>query len=385
VAEQISEIDTWKLAREMFGVPPIIELEDARILLHSLNKLFEAQIRALLAERPDVVMGGEVERADDEQPPDRRDLVRDLDLLRAWFEPTAKGAKIREALDLLPKVMVVVPFENSTIVFDCGQGRKLVTPEGRALMSCLKPAIENRVSAQHFQPETVRSATVALRFDDVSACSAILLALYRSWTRHRLSDVVGLLASETSTLRPAAAGLLLTLLINRNTDVSRALPRPSDPRRLELISDAIAAPAAAYARVLSGSERTSSRTLDLYRGWPLGELRRRMGSGLHSDFDAGIYLEPSAVADATDRLIADIRRRPARLRGRVPAALEATLEAYESRRPILVGLGLAFERPANTHRLLAELREAAMDDASSRYLAARLPTSETPIARSEDA
>ena len=126
-----------------------------------------------------------------------------------------------------------------------------------------------------------------------------------------------------------------------------------------MISDAIAAPAAAYATTLTQTGRTGTRTLDLYRGWPLGELRRRLGSALHRDFETGIYLEPEAVNDAIERLIEDIQRRSPRLRARVPAALEATLEAYESRRPQLMGLGLAFERPAQTRRLFEVLRRAA--------------------------
>lgn len=83
-----------------------------------------------------------------------------------------------------------------------------------------------------------------------------------------------------------------------------------------------------------------------------------MGPSLHSDLGIGIYLEPDSVDDAVDRLVTDIRRRPSRLRARVPAALSATLEEYERRKPQLAGLGLAFENPAYTRRLMETLLKA---------------------------
>jgi hypothetical protein len=347
----------------LFGIPAAVAPDDARGLLRGLRRLFEAQVGGLAsAGRGTAAKAKTPSTAGSRpqvRPPDRDALIADLNLMRAWFDPTAKGARVREAVSSIPSIRVELPFEDPLLVRDGGDGRRIVTPEGRALISCLVPAIEEYDRATTIRPYDDENSWIRLRNDDVVECASILLVTYRSWTRRRLDDVVGLLTSETSTLRPAAAGLLLTLLINRNTDPSRALPRPNDRRQLEVISEAIAAPATAYATALTGTDRTGARSLDLYRGWTLGELHRRMGPSLHTGFDSGIYIEPRSVEDAVSRLVEDIRRRPPRLRARVPAALNATVASYERLRPRLAGLGLAFENPAQTRRLLDTLRQAA--------------------------
>jgi hypothetical protein len=174
-----------------------------------------------------------------------------------------------------------------------------------------------------------------------------------------LDQVIALLTSEPSTLRPAAAGLLLVLLVNRNTAPERALPRPNDRRQLDTISAAIAAPALAYARTLTGSDRASATGVDLYRGWALGELTRRLGPGLHTGLDEGIYLDPAGEGEALRRLADDIARRPAAARARAEAAVDAALREYASARPLLAGLALAHDRPSNTHRIREALVAAA--------------------------
>lgn len=350
----------------LFGIPAALAPDDARDQLVGLRRLFEAQISGLASARkypsPKGKASSLIFSTSGDRPPDRDQLLLDLDLLRAWFDPTAKGARVREAVTLIPSITAELPFDHALLLTDAGHGRRIVTPEGRALISCLGPALEEYGTLGTAHGHTDDDSWIRLRDDDVGECASILLATYRTWSRRRLDDVVGLLTSETSTLRPAAAGLLLTLLINRNTDPLRALPRPKEPRQLQLISEAIAGPAAAYATALTESDKTGNRSLDLYRGWPLGELRRRMGMSLHSGLGSGIYIEPEAVDDAISRLVTDIKRRPVTHRARVPAALDATLDTYERLRPQLAGLGLAFENPAQTRRLLDTLRQAAHDD-----------------------
>jgi hypothetical protein len=344
--------------------------EDARSLLNGLRLLFEAQIDGLASLGRTKTVRARTSPVENRtlrvRPLDREGLIDDLTLMRAWFDPTAKGERVREAVACVNVVRVELPFKDTLLVRDVGSGRRLVTPEGRVLISCLEAALDEYEATKAVGPIRDEDSWLSFRNEDVAECTLLLLTTYRSWSRRRLDDVVGLLTSETSTLRPAAAGLLLTLLINRNTDPSRALPRPSDPRMLEIISEAIARPATTYATALTDSNRTSARSLDLYRGWPLGELRRRLGPSLHSGFDSGIYIEPTAVEDAISRLVTDIERRPERLQARVPAALEATLATYEQLRPQLAGLGLAFENPAQTRRLIDTLQRAALrHDANS--------------------
>jgi hypothetical protein len=146
--------------------------------------------------------------------------------------------------------------------------------------------------------------------------------------------------------------------VNRNTAEERALRRPREQRDLDQVADAIAAPSLAYAEAIGG-RKTSRSAVDLYRGWALGELRRRLGPGFHSDLDHGIWLEPDALGGALDRLVADVRRRDARGRARVPAAIDAALAAYDQQRPQLAVLDLAFDRPGDTDRIRSLLTEAA--------------------------
>jgi hypothetical protein len=165
---------------------------------------------------------------------------------------------------------------------------------------------------------------------------------------------VGLLRSETSTLRPAAAGLLLFLLLNRNTSPERALRRPHDARELEIVSDAVHRVAGKYAEALTGRV-SSSRATDLYRGWALGEVKRRLGNGINASFDSGIWLNDDGVREAIERLRADLRRRRGDAAAQARVAVRAAVDEYARCRTGLAGLGLAHERPASTRALVAEL------------------------------
>jgi hypothetical protein len=230
----------------------------------------------------------------------------------------------------------------------------LLTPEGAVVLELLRRAARRAAAVGALPGEPLR-----LDPDDIHRALLALADQYRSWTRQRLDQVVALLTTEPSTLRPAAAGLLLVLLINRNTSPSRALPRPKDPRELAAVSEAIAGPALAYARTLSGSVRASASAVDLYRGWALGELTRRLGPALHTGLDEGIYLDSDAEDEALRRLADDVARRPVAARARVEAAVDAALSAYDAARPVLAGFALAYDRPSNTRRIRSVLVDAA--------------------------
>jgi hypothetical protein len=271
------------------------------------------------------------------------DLVSELEKFKVWFDPTAKGARLRSVLARLETGTTIADLP-SLIAVQLDDRRGLLTPEGYVVLWLIS------------------SASVRERFTpspgQVSIANGALLDLYRGWSRRRIEDVVGLLGAETSTLRPAAAGLLFTLLMNRNTAPDRALVRPRNSDALERVSTAIGAPALAYASTLGG-RNTSPTSVDLYRGWALGELRRRLGPGFHSNLDDGIWLEAATEASAESRLVEDVRRRDIGGRARVRSAVDAAATAYELQRPTLAALNLAFEQPGNTRRLRRLLEEAA--------------------------
>src|ERR1700722_2801129 len=190
-------------SRTLFGIPPAIAPVDAREQLRGLQRLFESQMEVLKSTGRKAQARGEARLSagaqQQERPPDRDSLIEDLDLMRAWFEPTAKGARVREMVSSVPPVSVDLPYEGPLLVVNGGHGRRIVTPEGRALISCLKSALDDYQSC-HLQVNDDEDDWVTLRDDDVAECSFILLDKYRSWARRRLDDVVGLLTSETSTL-----------------------------------------------------------------------------------------------------------------------------------------------------------------------------------------
>lgn len=317
---------------EVFGVTVPSDRTDARVLAGKLRTYLDLQNKSA---------GAGIR---DPASVEAEELSAELAKFRTWFDPTAKGARLRSVLAKLtapPRGDEGVPDAAAT---DLGDGRRLVTPEGYVLLWLLHRA----------------DGSGSLKFSarELDLATSALLDLYRTWSRRRLDDVVGLLASETSTLRPAAAGLLVTLLINRNTAPDRPLTRPRNPQALESVGAAIAAPALAYGETLGG-RKTSTSSVDLYRGWALGELRRRLGPGFHSNLDDGIWLDEPTTAVAEQRLVDDILRRPPAARSQVGPAIDAACAAYERERPRLAALNLAFEQPGNTRRLRKLLEGAA--------------------------
>lgn len=283
-------------------------------------------------------------------------LRRDLDAMSLWFQPTATEKSLRAVLADLPPAEPPL-FDAGDLLLPVRPDAGLVTPEGRAALWCL-------VHAQ--QSGAFADADLYLWIDPATAAAAekALLDQYRNWCLRRLKGVAGLLQDETATLRPTAAGMLLVLLINRNTAPERAVPRPSDESRRRAISAAIAEPALAYAHALTGREKAAESGMDLYRGWALGELSRRLGGGIETA--RGIYIRPEAEDRAVERLVADLRKRPPVVRQRVAAALDAALASYEKSRPVLSSLGLAHERPSNTAALRTRLLMAATNGEDGR-------------------
>lgn len=325
----------------IFGLPSEMPVRTAHQFVDELSAVLLVQVKAA-----DVSITSPAQLKSE-------DLNEQLERFRVWFDPTAKGERLRNELARLEPVETRY-VESGILLLPVGGERALLTPEGYLAVWMWSRALRSP-----------HGSMVAPDPEDAATAQWTLIDLYRAWTRRRLSDVVGLLTSETSTLRPAAAGLLLTLLINRNTSPERALRRPREPHQLERVADAVAHPALTYASELGG-KKTARSALDLYRGWALGELRRRLGSGFHSEFDEGIWLDEEAEAQALQRLVDDVRRRDARGRERVAPAISAALEAYDQHRPQLAALNLAFERPANTNRIRAALEAAAEEDEGAR-------------------
>ena len=329
-------------AYAFFGIKSEMTGPEAEEMRKSLAALWRNQIEALPASHRKAARL----RLDDLSADA---LESDLDLMKHWFDPIASGKRLREVLSSIP---IAPTFEGSLpapAILIVDSERSLLTPEGRVLLW----AIESSTLGQTYSDVYIAAGTAQMGLTALSS-------LYREWSRQRIDGVAGLLNGETATLRPTAAGLLLVLLLNRNTSPERRLPAPESPLASDEMSTAIAAPAIAFARELAGSERASERGIDLYRGWGMGEISRRLGSGLHRAAD-GVWITPEAEPAARRRLIEAMADRPPNVRLRLGKAIDAALAEYERVRPALSGLGLAHERPSNTRKLKTDLL-AAIDD-----------------------
>lgn len=236
-------------------------------LVREQSSLLEMTLTAVLSAQ----LGHELTPGSALVEPTIEGLERALDVLKRWFDPIASGKRLRDEVRRLPRVSIDVPAASDQLLIAVGGDRWLVTPEGVAALWLIQRA--------HIEDPT-GDLTIFTQRQRLDAMET-LAAVYKSWNEQRLRGVTDLLQKETATLRPTAAGLLFVLLVNRNTDRSRRLPPPRSAAESDEISRAIALPTLAFAHALSGQEKASERGLDLYRGWALGELARRLGEGLH--------------------------------------------------------------------------------------------------------
>jgi hypothetical protein len=279
-------------------------------------------------------------------------LATDLEKLEIFFNPTRKGEAVRTALTNLHSVSIdpaCIPMHpgDDRFVLSTGSSGQLVTPEGRILLECLAQALQHDGGAWvAFSPDvTVRTVNSLLDF-------------YRGISRHRVHDVIALLTGESKqTMRPAVAGLLFVLLVNRNTARERALLKYREDRAVaDALTRALAAVTAAYAQTFGG-ESDAINAVNMYRGYAFGELARRLGSSFVNT-DTELYItDPDG---ALSRLAADVAARPADVRLKVPKAVDAAMSAYVQQRPILSALGVAFDRPSNTRRVAEAIRSAVV-------------------------
>lgn len=291
------------------------------------------------------------------RPPE--EFENDLAALRIWFDPVAQGQRLRREIAKLEPFPQGVADPGSPMMIDAGQGRRLVTPEGRCALDLLS------------QLERSRSAhaitdTLLVRYD------RRLAALYQEWSRHRLNSVLDLLAGESKPLQIPAAGVVIALLVNRCDDESRALTRFASGQARDVVDRAFFAPVDAFSDVLAPSGRRDRTNPRLVSGWMLYEAHRRLGDGLavvdaRGGRDGKVWIQPEKKSEVIDRVARDlVRGHRARATERTfGAAYDALVEALRRSLPSLAGFGLVHERPKQT----SELRKTFLEGLN-RHLAA---------------
>lgn len=258
----------------------------------------------------------------------------DQECLERWFDPVARGGRLRSALDALPPADELVdepPHLPPAFAVDAGQGRILVTPEGVEFRALVAAAL---LSDPH-------GTAIRLTWTDTDDADRRLFELYRGFAMARLRSVVDLRRGAAPPLLPQGVGLVLLLLLNGNVGPGRALPRPDLPQDRRAVDDAVAAVTGAFADVLSPSRTSRTRSPEaygLYGGYAMSEARRRLGSDLTTD---PVFLASGSEERVIARLADELRRRPEVDTERVAAAMTALVDAYDRWRPVLASYALA--------------------------------------------
>lgn len=310
--------DSW------LGVPRVLDRAEAERLTEALDSLWVSQGTAAGA-------------------------AGDSDIKKAWFDPLARGARLRAALDALPLAREVVGDLDDVnlrppLVLKIGPDRLIVTLEGRALADLLRDQLSNSGDARR----------IRLRWSDTDATDAMLIEKYRELVLSKLDSVVRLRTGTAPPLLPQAIGQVLLLLLNGNIGADRGLRRPKSPSDQRAVDEAVAAMVSDFAERISPSKRgRAAGAYSLYSGYAMTEARRRLGSDL--------TLNPIAIAAGSrdrviDRLITDLVRRGTSREDALDG-LAALIAEYERRRPELALYGLAQGRPSDA----AALRRAFAD------------------------
>jgi hypothetical protein len=315
-----------ELASALFGMPLVLDTEDVRRV-----QLVATEAWGLQAGRSP----GKVEE--------------DLEALAAWFHPKLRGATLRTRLGDLEPLALFPSGIPPLVLLPCGEGRGLLTPEGRAWLE---------VSTE---PRSRTGGQLVYSAEQGRTLEARLLALYRGWSRHRLLDVIEKQTGGGSPMLPSAVALVLLLLVNGSLEEARAIRRVRAPEAQARIDDVVADVIGAFADSLaaSSSRSRSPEQFSLWSGYPLTEARRRLAGLLVVDPEEGaIYLAPGSEERVVDFLAHDLSRRRGLGAERLGQAFDALVETYRRRLPDLSALGSGFERVGRTEALRERLGRA---------------------------
>lgn len=269
------------------------------------------------------------------------DFEADLRRLKSLFDPVATGARLRRELLALapaPPTAGSLPAELALVIDD---ERVIPTPETRAAMEVLSVSDEG-------------GGVVLLEEAAVFDAHAALLRLYREWGRHRLTSVIALMHGDERPLQVPAIGVAVALLVNRNTAPERALTRFSDRDDRRMVDETFFPPADAFSARVAPSARRSEEKEQLIGGWRLHEVVRRAPEALVIEPDR-VYIAAGAEAALIDVLATALARRESLTVEALSGGLQALVAELRARLPRLETLGLTFERPHETHRVVERL------------------------------
>ncbi len=266
------------------------------------------------------------------RPPGK--LERDLEAVKTYFDPIASGARLRSALASMPPIdQDLAEGIPASVLLDAGEGRFLVTPEGRGALECLASALDERTEV------------AVIRQEWVIGVEHRLLTLYREWARQRLDKVLELQRGSGPPMLPQTIAAVLVLLVNGSIGPQKALVRPEDTERRRAVDAALAGPVEAFASAIAGGSRRPEH-YSIYGGYALTEARRRLSDALSSSTD--LYVVAGKEEGVVAFLGRDLARRHDVDKSVVRDAFDRLTSAYRQAVPLLASLGLAFESASHT-------------------------------------
>ena len=264
-------------------------------------------------------------------------LNSDLELLKSYFHPIAQGARLRRLIANVPEVDNGLGPLPQLLLFQIGERRGLVTPEGRIALEVLKRELGN-------------DGDVVIDLTEIAWANRVVADLYRSWTRERLRDV----ASPDAPLQVPVVGFALTMLVNGSVGREHALPIPRSDLQEEQLSRVIGPIVDAFVDAIRRQNRREP--FRLRGGWIVTETTRHLFGAIDRDGDL-LWVREDADERLPRELAAALAKRKYN-RQICESALDALLGAYRAARPELASFGLSHERPSRTNRIRKAFLEA---------------------------
>lgn len=278
------------------------------------------------------------------------ELEQDLGRCRDFFDPTARGFKLRDRIASLPEVppsayaeALKMPKE---IVTDAGDGRLIVGVEARLVLSLLEDGYRCQPGGHWVLPPA--AARVA---------EAHALHVYRTWSVRRLSDAIALRTGRgREVLQATSVGIVLALLVNCADSPDRAVIRPGEGPG-HPVDEALHSAAVAFADGITTSRTRSSDERRLHGGYMLSEARRRLADKI-SGYPEAVYIRPDSVGDVIRFLGSDLARREPLTSTQLSDAFGRLVDVFRDNARKLAAHDAIYESPAATRSLREKLLES---------------------------
>lgn len=321
---------------EIFGIPTVLTESEGDLVSCFLRELWELVYGSVPA-----------------------DFESDIQKVRAYFDPTIRGFKLRERLAELPQT----PPDLTRKARDFGEPLIVMVTDESLLVG-----VEARILIMLLQERSAVDGLIALSKEEVVSAERLTSSIYRDWATQRLHQVIELRSGRgAEVMQAVSVGLVLALLVNRSTNEDRAIARLGDLEIQDQVDAALFSSADRFADIIAKNRGRSVSEKKLRRGYHLSEARRRLAHRLivKRDRQNGIdriYIPETVQAEVVSLIGRDLARRPRLSTAKLEAGFDALVVAFRSEARRLANRSMVFERASDTdslrRRLIAEFQQA---------------------------